>query len=178
MQDNITLIFCMIMIVIMFIVFPLYNLFERQDDMTYTTVLRLATNFVDQVRVKGYIDDSMVDELATKLGSTGNIYDIQIEGHRQVLLHDIDEKYSVDYVIDYSDDIFKFTSSGTSNIDYEGATLVNNAYHLEKGDKIYIQIRNANITLATSLLSFLKVTERTDKINIRYGGSVTQTTWK
>lgn len=178
MQDNITLVFCIMMTVVFFIIFPLYNLFERQDDMSYTTVLRVTTNFADQIRANGYIDEEMLGDLITKLSTTGNIYDIQVEAHKQLYLKDADNVYSIGFTIDYTDDIFEYTSTGTSNIFYNGITLKNDVYYLEKGDKVFVSVRNTNVTLATVLFNFLKLTDRTEKINIRYGGTVFDTTWK
>jgi hypothetical protein len=178
MQDNITFIFSAMMLVVLFILFPLYNLFERQDDMSYVTALRSTTNFIDQIRTKGYIDEEMLHELINDLSTTGNLYTINMEAHRQVFLKDATHTYSVGYIIDYTDDIFKYTSSGVENINHNGLTLKNDVYYLNKGDKVYIEVKNSNVTLATILLNFLKLTDNTEKINIRYGGTVSEASWK
>lgn len=177
MQDSITLIFSAMMLVLLLIFFPLYNLFERQDDMSYTTALRTTTNFIDQIRSKGYIDEQMLHELINDLSTTGNLYDIQMEAHRQLFLQDDTHIYSVGYAIDYTNDIFGYTSTGVENISHVGLTLKNDVYYLKKGDKVYITVKNSNVTLATVLLNFLKLTDNTEKIHIRYGGTVSEASW-
>ncbi|MDD2375950.1 MAG: hypothetical protein PHD15_01670 [Clostridia bacterium] len=52
MQDNVSIVITMLIFVILVVIFPLYNLFERQDDMSYTLALKATTCFVDDVRNK------------------------------------------------------------------------------------------------------------------------------
>ena len=55
MKDNLSIIVTMIVFVILIVIFPLYNYFERQDDMSYNMVLKSTTNFIDEVVNCGYI---------------------------------------------------------------------------------------------------------------------------
>lgn len=49
MKDNLSIVISMIIFVILIVIFPLYNYFERQDDMSYNLALKTTTNFVDEV---------------------------------------------------------------------------------------------------------------------------------
>ena len=49
MKDNFSIVITMLIFVILIVIFPLYNYFERQDDMSYNLALKATTNFVDEV---------------------------------------------------------------------------------------------------------------------------------
>ena len=107
MKDNLSIVITIMVVVLLMVLFPLYNFFERQDDMSYNLVLKATTNFADQIMNNGYIDQDMYNNFVSELGNTGNIYDIQIEAHRKVLTkNNGEDKYTEQSYIDYNDDIF------------------------------------------------------------------------
>ena len=55
MKDNLSIVVTMIVFVALMVIFPLYNYFERQDDMSYNLALKSTTNFVDSVISSGYL---------------------------------------------------------------------------------------------------------------------------
>ena len=65
-------------IMILFII-PVYIAFEKVDDVSYSLVLKVTQNFVDNVRDKGYISPEMYSDFVSGLYSTNNVYDINIE---------------------------------------------------------------------------------------------------
>jgi hypothetical protein len=67
----------MLVFVILIVIFPLYNYFERQDDMSYNLALKAVTSFVDQVTENGYLDQTTYDSFIQRLTQTGNSYDIK-----------------------------------------------------------------------------------------------------
>ena len=79
MRDNLSIVIAMLVFVILVVIFPLYNYFERQDDMSYNLALKATTNFVDEVLETGYLTQEMYDNYINLLGDTGNIYDIQFK---------------------------------------------------------------------------------------------------
>ena len=56
MKDNLSIVITIMVVVLLMVLFPLYNFFERQDDMSYNLVLKATTNFADQIMNNGYID--------------------------------------------------------------------------------------------------------------------------
>ena len=56
MKDTLSMIVAVIFLVILLVLLPLYNYFERQDDMSYNLTLKTVTMFVDEVAQNGYID--------------------------------------------------------------------------------------------------------------------------
>ena len=60
MKDAFSLVLAVIFLVILIIILPLYNFFERQDDMSYNIVLKSVTMFVDEVAENGYLDQQKI----------------------------------------------------------------------------------------------------------------------
>lgn len=178
MKDNLSIVITIIVIVLLMVLFPLYNFFERQDDMSYNLVLKATTNFADQVMNNGYIDQNMYNNLVNELGNTGNIYDIQIEAHRKVLTKDKDNITGDTYVeqsyIDYNDDIFNSLEKSNGVMDKQ---LKNNIYLMNENDEIYVKVKNSNTTLAGSLFNSIIVTSSKTRIEVNYGGIIKNNSW-
>lgn len=79
MEDTLQRVFAILIAVIIFFLLPLYIAFEKKDDISYSLALRITTNFVDNVKSKGYISKEMYDNFISRLAVTGNVYDIQLE---------------------------------------------------------------------------------------------------
>lgn len=178
MKDNLSIVITIIVLVLLMVLFPLYNFFERQDDMSYNLVLKATTNFADQVMNNGYIDQNMYNNLVNELGNTGNIYDIQIEAHRKVLTKDKDNITGDTYVeqsyIDYNDDIFNSLEKSNGVMDKQ---LKNNIYLMNENDEIYVKVKNSNTTLAGSLFNSIIVTSSKTRIEVNYGGIIKNNSW-
>ena len=78
MKDNLSIVITIIILVLLMVFFPLYNFFERQDDMSYNLVLKATSNFADEVMNNGYIDQRGYNNFVTNLANTGNVYDIEV----------------------------------------------------------------------------------------------------
>lgn len=178
MKDNLSIVITIIVLVLLMVLFPLYNFFERQDDMSYNLVLKATTNFADQVMNNGYIDQNMYNNLVNELGNTGNIYDIQIEAHRKVLTKDKDNITGDTYVeqsyIDYNDDIINSLEKSNGVMDKQ---LKNNIYLMNENDEIYVKVKNSNTTLAGSLFNSIIVTSSKTRIEVNYGGIIKNNSW-
>lgn len=183
MKDNLSLVITMIILVLLIVIFPLYNFFERQDDMSYNLVLKSTTMFADEIINSGYITQDMYDKFVLELANTGNIYDIQIEAHRKVLTYDpknmLTDTYIEQSYIDYTDDIFNKVSenTGLSDTNFMGRTLKNNIYTLNEKDEIYVRVKNSNTTLAGALFNAIIPTSKKTRIDVNYGGMVKNNSW-
>ena len=177
MKDNLSIVITIIVLVLLMVIFPLYNFFERQDDMSYNLVLKATTNFADQVMNNGYIDQNSYDKFVTELANTGNVYDIEIEAHRKVLTG-TGNVYEEKSYIDYTNDIFNEieNTSGTSNL--MKRSLKNNTYLLNQKDEIYVKVKNSNITMAGALFNAIVPTSNKTRIEINYGGIIKNNAWK
>lgn len=177
MRDNLSIAILMILLVLVMIMFPLYNYFERQDDMSYNLALKATTNFVDEVLNSGYIDQDMYDRLITQLSNTGNLYDIQLEAHKKLLVEDLDNKgtYIEKSIIDYNDDIFNDFSENQTDVSKK--ELKNRVYKLNVGDGFYIKLKNSTTTMAGAIFNSIITTSSKDRIVVNYGGIVKNNSW-
>ncbi|MDF2865683.1 MAG: hypothetical protein K0R72_497 [Clostridia bacterium] len=177
MQDNLSIIITMIIFVTLVVIFPLYNLFERQDDMSYTLALKATTTFVDEIRNNGYIDQNSYNDFISQLGNTGNSYDIEIEAHRKTLIADENNpgEFLEQYKIDYNDDILNVINTGTTNI--SGKLLKDNAYLLNKDDQIYVKLKNSTTTMAGAVFNAIIPTAKKERIVVNYGGVIKNSSW-
>ena len=142
MKDNLSIVITIIILVLLMVFFPLYNFFERQDDMSYNLVLKATSNFADEVMNNGYIDQRGYNNFVTNLANTGNVYDIEVEAHRKVLTLAGTDIYEEQSYIDYTDDIFEtIESNNTSNL--MERPLKNNIYFFNPKDEIYIKVKIA-----------------------------------
>ena len=182
MKDNLSIIILMIIFVVLVIMFPLYNFFERQDDMSYNLVLKATTNFVDEVLNNGYIDSDTYSNYILTLGNTGNIYDVELEAHVKTFTEDPDNPgkdiFITQYKIDYNQDILETISATLSSSTLETNFIKNNIYHLEIGDEFYVKLRNVNTTPAGALFNSIISTSSKERIVVNYGGVVKNTAWK
>lgn len=178
MQDNLSIVITMIIFVTLVVIFPLYNIFERQDDMSYTLALKVTTSFVDEVVNNGYIDLTSYEKYISQLGLTGNSYDVQIEAHRKTLIADVNNpgQFLEQYKIDYTADILKVIDSPTPNI-AGSAPNINDAYLLNEDDQIYIKLNNSNTTMAGSVFNAIIPTSKKERIVVNYGGVVKNSSW-
>lgn len=182
MKDNLSIVILMIVFVMLVVMFPLYNFFERQDDMSYNLALRATTTFVEKVLNYGYMDSDMYSEFITNLSSTGNLYDIEIEAHIQTITKDPDNPSSDIYVtqnkIEYNEQIFDYLDDA----DISSATLStrdvkDGIYKLNIGDGFYVKLKNSNTTMAGALFNSIIATSSEERIVINYGGIVRNNAW-
>lgn len=186
MKDTLSTILAVLFLVVLLIMFPLYNYFERQDDMSYNIALKTVTTFVDDVAQNGYIDQTMYDKFLQRLATTGNTYDIEIEAQKRVLTIDPEninpeegeETYIEQFKSYYNKDIFNDATGQTSNLITKDNSLKNDVFFLDVGDKIFVKIRNTNSTMASSILSALVSSVPSEKINIVYGSTIKNNTWE
>lgn len=184
MESNVSLIVLTIVLVLLVVILPVYNIFTRQDDMSYNIALKAVTNFVDEARTTGRIAYSDYDNLINQLGITKNSYQIEIEVHKNYYLSDDNGKTYVPYdKVDYTNTILekigyidnenkKTNKSYGLEIQDVDSTKEKFVYSLERGDRIYIRVKNTNITKADSFLSSIKIMDSSSKIDIDYGGVV------
>ncbi len=65
-------------VLVLFIV-PIYVAFEKIDDISYSLVLKITQNFVDNATNKGYISPDMYNEFVSGVYATNNSYEITLE---------------------------------------------------------------------------------------------------
>ena len=169
MENNVSMVILAIVLVLLIVILPVYNVFTRQDDISYTLALKAVTNFADKVRSTGRLTYEDYSRLLSELSSTNNSYEIEIEGHKNYYLKKSDNIYSEETLIDYTDKILEVLENydKTSNsYSYDGI------YTLDRGEKFYVRVKNTNITKADALLASIKLMDSDSRVDIDYGGVV------
>lgn len=170
MRDNVSIIFAAIFSVLLLIVFPLFSLLTRQDNIAYNKVLTITTEFVDSVRTKGYFTEKEYTDYLTKLAGTQNTYKVEMECHKKILIKDV-EKYTDENPIWTEDTAVYYNSYIENELKNSGSV------GLEEGDEFYIKVYNTNITTASLMYNFFLGSSIPRKvINIGYGGKVLNST--
>lgn len=183
MKDNLSIVILMIIFVMLIVFFPLYNYFERQDDMSYNLVLRETTTFVDKVLSNGYISNDTYQEFLDSLANTGNLYDVQLEAHKRIITSDTQNNakgykdYIEQYEIDYNDDILSIDST-KNNANLTNKQIKGGIYTLEIGDQFYVKLKNSSTTMAGAIFNSIISTSSTERIVVNYGGIVKNNSWK
>ena len=183
MKDNLSIVILMIIFVMLIVFFPLYNYFERQDDMSYNLVLRETTTFVDKVLSNGYISNDTYQEFLDSLANTGNLYDVQLEAHKRIITSDTQNNakgykdYIEQYEIDYNDDILSIAPT-KNNANLTNKQIKGGIYTLEVGDQFYVKLKNSSTTMAGAIFNSIISTSSTERIVVNYGGIVKNNSWK
>lgn len=183
MKDNLSIVILMIIFVMLIVFFPLYNYFERQDDMSYNLVLRETTTFVDKVLSNGYISNDTYQEFLDSLANTGNLYDVQLEAHKRIITSDTQNNakgykdYIEQYEIDYNDDILSIDPT-KNNANLTNKQIKGGIYTLEVGDQFYVKLKNSSTTMAGAIFNAIISTSSTERIVVNYGGIVKNNSWK
>ena len=170
MRDNISIIFAAIFAVILLIVFPMFSLLTRQDNIAYNKVLTITTEFVDTVRTKGYFTEKEYTNYLVELAATQNTYKVDMECHKKMLIKDIN-KYTEENPVWIEDTAIYYNSYVEKELSGLG-TLA-----FEEGDEFYVKVYNTNITTASLMYNYFLGSRVPRKIiNIGYGGKILDST--
>lgn len=181
MKDNISIIFASIIGVLLIVILPLFSILDRQDSMSYNVVLTQTTNFVDNIRHNGFIDQESYYNYISALASTSNTYKVEMEIYKKRLIKDVDaagDVYVEDLELFNTTDVLEVIGSENSITDAETSNEKNNVYLLKEGDEVYFKVYNTNITAGSIIYSAFAGGSTTKVIDISYGGVVNNVNWE
>ncbi|MBH1940641.1 hypothetical protein I5677_07045 [Mobilitalea sibirica] len=124
-------------VIILIFLFPLLFFGQKQDAIVQTVVEKEASQFVDEIRSKGYVTKEMYDEYVNQLSKTGLLYDVSLE-HRQLIYEPEYRFRTPEEVIDEQDAAY----TGTNTYHYRSVTT--NVPHVE--DPVF----NGNLNTETN----------------------------
>lgn len=157
-MDNtlMTIIGLFLVATLMFVV-PLMAMTERNDDISQSVIQTAVSNFVDTVSNSGAIKPADYEEFNSKLGTTGNTFEITIE------VQHLDENPGKKGTVvsgDLVGENLRYSTYTSEILDYMfPASGDPKSYPLKKGDNIIVTVKNTNKTLAQQLRTFMfKVT--------------------
>lgn len=175
MAESLGKVVAIIIAVCLLIMYPLGDVYQHKDDLSYLITLNATTKFVDTVREKGYISPNMYYTFLDEIAVTGNTYDIELTHlHKKVVpeytdpaditsfTNNIHKVYDGFYTAQILDDLFD---------DANRAAELN--YNLDFGDYFLIEIKNTNHTQSDVFNAvFTGAVSDFPKIFVRYGGLV------
>lgn len=100
MDNTLGVILAFLLSVVIFFIFPIYIAYEKKDDLAYATATKYVSDFVEDVKIKGYISADMYEKLKDRLRTTGNTYDIFLE-HKANKIYPVEKKDKDGNVIGY-----------------------------------------------------------------------------
>ncbi len=177
--NPISKVFAVILAVLLLFFVPVYQSYQKQDDLAYQVAYQAVTNFVDNVRTKGYITPQMYEDFQRDLsvGST-ILYKTEIVHEKKVYSpvytdptdpSTFTNEYQVDYDEFYWDQISPFLFDENSSTPKK-----DRMYKLSAGDFFTVEIENMTKTKSTMLFDFLTggLGGNDNVISIPYGGMV------
>lgn len=181
MRDNVSMIIATIIGVLLVVLLPLISILERQDNVAYNIALTLTTDFIDEVREKGFIDKKLYDKYMDDMSRTNNSYDYRIEVHKSIIIPVVDDggaiianKFVEDKIIENKNDI---EAAFDDTISKESAEK-NSVYLLEEGEEIYISVKNTNTPSSSLMYKYISGESNDTVIDITYGGRVKNVNWE
>lgn len=184
MKDNVSIVFAVLFGVLLLVILPLVSVLDRQDSMAYNVALKLTTEFVNEVRNKGFIDNKSYTEYITRLGTTGVLYDVKMEAYKKkaIIADNSENEEEITYkqvgFVDNSIDILNSISNKSKPEKVEGSNEESNVYLLNMGDEFYISIYNKSVSSASIIYRYISGVSDTKIIDIKYGGVVNKINWE
>lgn len=133
---------------ILMFVFPLMSISERNDDISQLAIQTATVEFVDDIRSTGKITLDKYDNFIQTLSATGNSYDVEIIV--KVLDENPGKKESQANIDKIGENIYY--SEYTSQIEEE--LYKSKEKKLKEGDRIAVNVKNTNTTIAQMLKNF------------------------
>lgn len=154
---------------------PTYQSYQKEEDLVYQVAKQAVTDFVDNVRTKGYITPQMYEDFQMELGIGTTLFRTEMVHEQKVYTpiytdtNTFTGQYTVDYDEYYWEQIQKFLFDETNVIPKK-----DRMYKLQQGDFFSVHIENMTKTKSTMLFDFLTggAGGNDDAISIPYGGMV------
>lgn len=178
MPNALSKVFVVILSVLVLYYVPTYQIYKKQEDLAYANTYQVVTEFVDNVRMKGFITPQMYDDFQAKLHVGDVLYDVQLVHQHKVYspiysdpsnANSFTGKYDVQYDEFYWEQIEPYLYGTASSPDYK-----ERKYKLESGDFFEVYVENKTKFKSTMLFDFLTGGLGSDGvvISIPYGGMV------
>lgn len=148
MGDTLITVVAIFLAAILMFIFPLMAVSERNDDIAQLNVQTLTTQFVDTARTSGKITNDNYDTFVSKLGATGNTYDVEFE----ISVQDINPKKAQGGTATTKIGENLYYKEYTSQVIDELAD--NGKYLLSEGDIVSVSVKNTNTTISELLRNF------------------------
>ncbi len=169
---------------VLFFLFPLMTILDRQDDVAYNIVLTECNRFVDACRDTGYITPDMYSEFINRIGATGNTYNVRLS-HIKRSVNPVynqigggltfSDEYEITHINHGEYDILNVLYPKNTSVSVNDKTR---RYDMGMGDLFFVEVKNNGKTMATAIrdMMFFKDTD-SPAIFVRSGGMVRNETY-
>lgn len=176
--NSISQIFSILLLVIAMIFVPVYHSYQKQDDLAEQEVYQAITNFVDNVRTKGYISTQMIEDFESRLTIGSHMFKAEYTHEKKVYIPVYTDpqnpatftgEYLVDFDAFYKEQIFPHLFDESNPIPKR-----ERKYLLSTGDFFNVKIENMTRTKSSMMANFLSRGNSDDGVNvvIPYGGMI------
>jgi len=163
---------------VLLILFAVYQNFRIQDDVASQNTYNTVTQFVDNVRTKGFITPKMYEDFQKQLDIGNYHFDIEMVHKQKIYTPDFkdpkdDKSFTGEYLVDYDE----FYKDQIEDVLYGQTSKPSDKrmYKLQQDDYFSVSVENANKTNSSILFDFLTNNtgdEKGSSINVSYGGMV------
>lgn len=178
MPNILSKVFALIMLVLVMIFVPIYQSYKNQDDLAQQVAYQAVTNFVDNVRTKGYISPQMIEDFETRLEIGTYLFKTEFTHEKKVYTPVYTDptnpaSFTGDYTVDF-DDYHKSQIMPYLFNDLSSVPKNERKYLMTAGDFFTVQVENITRTKSSMLFDFLTGGNSGDGVNILipYGGLV------
>lgn len=179
MPNPISSLFAVLLAVLVMYYVPAYQVYKKEEDLAYTNTYQVVTDFVDNVRMKGFITPKMYEDFQNRLHIGDVLYDVEmVHKHKTYVpvyndprnMNSFTGEYTVDYEEYYWEQIEPYLFGSASSTNYD-----DRMYKLEEGDYFQVYVENKTKFKSTMVFDFL--TGNPGGINevvisVPYGGMV------
>lgn len=158
---------------------PTYQVLKKEEDIASLNANQVVTNFVENVRMKGFITPQMVEDFQRQLQVGNVLYDVEMVHKHKIytpVYSDTSDlnSYTGEYKVDYED--FHWTQIQEHLYGDNGnGDIPSRVYKLEQGDYFYVYVENKTKFKSTLLFDYLTFNLASDNdvvISIPKGGMV------
>lgn len=160
------------------ILYSIYQNYKIQDDLAYQNAYNTVTQFVDNVRTKGYITPKMYEDFQNELDIGNYHFDIEMEHKQKIYTPDYTDpkdtnSFTGEYVVDY-DEYYK---DQIENVLYRDTSKPTDErmYKMQQDDFFSVSVENQNKTNASMIFDFLTNNAgdaKGNSIDVSYGGMI------
>ena len=172
MGDSLISVVAIILAAVLIFVLPVMAMANRQDNILKSTVQTATDEFVDEIKTTGKLTEEKYNKFLQNIGSTGNIYESQME------IKKLDENQSKKTLQTETDKIGENLYYTLYNSQIDQALKDNKGvYKLQEGDIITVTVKNTNLSAAQQIANqiYKVFGNNTYTIMASAGGMVTTT---
>jgi hypothetical protein len=182
MPNIISKIFAVILAVVAMFYIPAYQIYKQEENFTYVNTYEAVTDFVDNVRMKGYITPKMYEDFQQKIHVGDVLFEVEML-HQHKIYSPVytDPQDTTSFTGEYQVHYDEFYGKQIKDVLYGDSStpMDERQYKLENGDFFQIYVENKTKFKSTMLFDFLTGGLGSDPvvISIPYGGMVLNEDW-